>query len=169
MSIYISIFPSYDRRRTNLSEDARLPRCLPFDRPDETAQGTVGSTSRVSSSNCVVTVELTYEILSIQNRISGFNGGRSRCSRAETFPCVHRAPGQLVSCTSPSYTTRNSIPSTRFETDQTTRRREKWKNRITTNIGRVSRKRPPEKWRSTSTRSGMHVLRTKCPTVIDHA
>lgn len=127
----------------------------------------------VSCSNCVVTIKSTYEIRSIQNRISRFNGGQSHYSRAETLPCTSRTrPACLsLSCTSASYTTRNSIPSTRFETDQTTRRREKWKNRITTisNIGRVSRKRPPEKCRSTSTRPGMDALHTKCPTVIDHA
>ncbi|XP_031365696.1 uncharacterized protein LOC116185450 [Apis dorsata] len=47
-----------------------------------------GRTSRVSSSNCVVTIELTYEIRSIQNRISRFNGGQSHYSRAETLPCT---------------------------------------------------------------------------------
>lgn len=131
-------------------------RCLPFDRTDETHARTRARSflklrrhRRINIRN-PLHPRIVYLVLMAASRIT---------TRAETFPCTSH-----TGCLSPSlslllfvawalYTTKlDTLDSFRDRSNNSDRpRTKKWKNRTTTisNIGQVSRKRPPEKCTST--------------------
>lgn len=130
-------------------------RCLPFDRTDETHARTRARSflklrrhRRINIRNPLHS-RIVYLVLMAASRITT----RQKRSRVHRTPVVSLPLSLLLFVAWALYTTKlDTLDSFRDRSNNSDRpRTEKWKNRITTisNIGQVSRKRPPEKCTST--------------------